>query len=423
MIINPAKGSLKGEITVLGDKSISHRAVMLGALAEGKTRIRGFLRGEDCKSTISCMEKMGIKINMQKDCAEVFGAGLWGLKAPRETLNAGNSGTTARLMTGLLSGQRFDSVMTGDESLSRRPMNRIIVPLSAMGAAISSNSGCCPLSISGRPLKAIEYSMPVASAQLKSAILLAGLFADGETQVTEPEASRDHTEIMLKSMGADIHTLKNTVMIRPSGALKALDIQIPGDISSAAFFMAAGLIVPGSEITLKNVGINSTRTGILDVISKMGGRFTLSNIKKEGEETADITVLSSPLSGVEIGGDLIPRLIDEIPIIAVLAAFASGTTVVKDAQELKVKETDRILTIVTQLKAAGVDITGTPDGMIIKGGKPIRGCDYDSCGDHRIAMACAVLALMADGPSKISGHESADISFPGFFKILEELKK
>lgn len=423
MIINPTKGALKGTIHVPGDKSISHRAVMLGALAEGKSRIKGFLSGGDCLSTISCMKKMGANIEISGDEVEVTGAGLWGLCAPTDVLYAGNSGTTARLMSGILAGQGFDSVITGDKSLSRRPMNRVITPLSMMGAAISSNDGCCPLHISGKPLKGIIYSTPVASAQLKSAILLAGLFADGETRVTEPALSRNHTEVMLKSMGAKILTSANTTKVAPSGKLSAVDMQIPGDISSAAYFLAAGLIVPHSEITIKNVGINPTRTGILNVISKMGGRFTLSNVKNEGEPVADVTVYASSLSGVEIGGEFIPRLIDEIPVVAVLAAFASGKTVIKDAQELKVKETDRISTIVTQLSAAGVNITATPDGMIIEGGRPICGCTFDSCGDHRISMACAVLALMADSPSEILGHESANISFPGFFRILDELKK
>ncbi len=415
---------LRGELTVPGDKSISHRAVMFGSISEGLTEITDFLQGADCLSTISCFRKMGIEIENTGERILVHGRGLHGLTAPSETLDAGNSGTTTRLISGILAGQNFSSRLTGDASIQSRPMNRIIHPLREMGAQISSENenGCAPLLIRGTSLHGIDYRSPVASAQVKSCILLAGLYADRETSVTEPALSRDHTERMLKSFGARVKRTGLTAQIFPESRLIGQKIQVPGDISSAAYFLAAALLVPGSEILLKNVGINPTRDGILQVIKKMGGDLQILNQRTiSGEPVADLLVRHSSLNGTVIEGDLIPTLIDEIPILAVLASFAEGTTVIRNAEELKVKESDRLSIMVEGLLAMGAEVTGTDDGMIIRGGKPLRGTRIDSHKDHRIAMSFAVAGLAADGVTAIPDSGCVAISYPGFYEDLQKL--
>ena len=414
---------LRGQLTIPGDKSISHRAVMFGALAKGTTRITHFLDGADCLSTISCFQKMGITIEKNPSEVLVHGKGLHGLSTPSEILDVGNSGTTTRLISGILAGQSFSSVLNGDASIQSRPMKRIITPLTAMGADITSQrgNGCAPLSINGRPLKSIHYNSPVASAQVKSCVLLAGMYADGITSVTEPVLSRNHTEIMLNYFGARVTSDNTTASIRPEPSLEAREIQVPGDISSAAYFIAAGLLVPGSEILLKNVGINPTRDGILRVCKAMGADITLLNERASGEPTADLLIRSSSLHGTTIGGEIIPTLIDEIPMIAVMAAFAEGTTIIRDAQELKVKESDRIAVMAENLHRMGADVIPTDDGMIIHGGKPLHGASIDSHLDHRIAMSFAVAGAVCDGPLSIEGGECVNISYPEFYNDLYSL--
>lgn len=415
--------NLKGTLTVPGDKSISHRAVMFGSLARGTTRISHFLEGADCLSTISCFRKMGIEIDRNKDEILVHGRGLHGLTAPTEILDVGNSGTTTRLISGILAGQTFTSELDGDDSIRTRPMKRIMTPLVSMGADITSrlDNGCAPLIIHGRPLHAAHYDSPVASAQVKSCVLLAGMYADGITSVTEPFLSRNHTEIMLNYFGAEITSEGTTASIRPEPVLEGRDIQVPGDISSAAYFIAAGLLTPGSEILLKNVGINPTRAGILKVCMDMGADITLLNESTEGEPTADLLIRTSSLKGTTIEGSIIPTLIDEIPMIAVMAAFAEGTTIIRDAQELKVKESDRIAVMVDNLRRMGADIEGTDDGMIIHGGRPLHGAVIDSHLDHRIAMSFAVAGTICDGTVEILNGECVNISYPEFYHDLYSL--
>lgn len=420
------KQSLNGELTVPGDKSISHRSIMLGSLAKGNTEVHGFLQGADCLSSISCFEKMGVSIenNPITNIVRIHGLGLHNLKAPADVLDVGNSGTTTRLMSGILAAQNFTSTVNGDASIQKRPMKRIMTPLSQMGADIISLNGndCAPLQITGKPLHGIHYNSPVASAQVKSAILLAGLYADGETSVTEPYVSRNHTELMFEAFGIDIHTEGTTATVRPASQLNAQKIVVPGDISSSAYFIVAGLITPNSCITIRNVGINPTRDGILSVCKAMGADITLSNINNSiGEPTADITVRSSSLKGTVIEGSVIPKLIDELPIIAILACFADGTTTIKDAQELKVKESNRIDVMVNNLSAMGADIVGTDDGMIIHGGKTLHGATIDSNLDHRIAMSFAIAGMNADGETEIKGAECVNISYPTFYEDLNRL--
>lgn len=421
------KGSpLKGEITIPGDKSISHRSVMFGSIAKGTTQISHFLQGADCLSTISCFQKMGVQIENKDDTVIVHGSGLHGLKKPETTLDCGNSGTTTRLISGLLAAQNFDVTLTGDESIKKRPMKRIMEPLSMMGAHICSvdHNGCAPLFISRKKLHGIHYTSQVASAQIKSSILLAGLYAEGETKVTEPYVSRNHSEIMLKHFGADVKTEETTVSIQPAKELYGSNIVVPGDISSAAFFLAAGLMIPGSEILIKNTGINPTRDGILHVCKDMGADITLVEVNTDsGEPTADILVRSSSLHGTTIGGALIPTLIDELPMIAAMACFAQGETIIKDAAELKVKESNRIEVMVRNLSAMGADVTETEDGMIIRGGRPLKGAVIDSRLDHRIAMTFAVTGLCSQGETEILGAECVNISYPGFFKDLKSLMR
>lgn len=417
---------LSGEVTVPGDKSISHRSVMFGSIAKGTTEIHGFLQGADCLSTISCFQKMGIEIENKGGTVLVHGKGLRGLTAPETLLDCGNSGTTTRLISGLLSAQDFSVTLTGDESIQARPMKRIMEPLSMMGARIQSvrENGCAPLRITGAPLHGIRYLSPVASAQVKSAILLAGLYAEGETSVTEPYISRDHSERMLSLFGADIHTEGTTALLLPPRELFAKKLTIPGDISSAAYFLAAGLMIPGSEILIKNVGINPTRAGILNVCRQMGGSITLVNQKDgPGELTADLLVSYSQLKGTVIEGEIIPTLIDELPIIAAMACFAEGTTTIRNAAELKVKESNRIAIMVENLNAMGADVTETEDGMIIHGKTPLHGAVIDSKKDHRIAMTFAVTALASEGETEILSAECVDISYPDFYSDLNKLMK
>lgn len=419
MVIQKIKKAA-GQIKVPGDKSISHRAVMLGSLANGVTEISGFLKGADCLSTIDCFRKMEIDIDINGENVTVHGNGLRGLKKPDEMLYTGNSGTTTRLLCGILAGQNFDTSITGDASIQKRPMGRVVQPLSMMGAKIENEY--CPLYITGTKLHGIDYKMPVASAQVKTAIILAGLYADGETVIHEIEKSRDHTELMLSAMGADLTVDNLDITVKPTNDLTAFNVDVPGDISSAAFFLVLGAIMPNSQITVTNVGINPTRTGIIDVLKDMGADITLENVHTSaGETVADITVRSSSLKGTTVGGDIIPRLIDELPIIAVAAVFADGQTVIKDAQELKVKETNRIRAVVDEFNKCGIDITETDDGMIINGGKSIHGADFKTYGDHRMAMSLTVLAQLADGESTLDDSDCACVSYPTFFDDFYKL--
>lgn len=420
--------NLKGELTVPGDKSISHRSIMLGSLAKGTTEVTGFLQGADCLSSISCFQKMGIEIenDRKQNIVHIHGNGLHGLKAPSSILDVGNSGTTTRLMSGILAAQPFTSTVDGDASIRKRPMGRIMTPLSEMGAYFKSlqTEKCAPFTITGGSLHGIHYNSPVASAQVKSAILLAGLYAEGDTSVTEPYLSRNHTELMFESFGVNIKSTGTTATVSPAQELTAQHIAVPGDISSAAYFIAAGLITPNSEITIRNVGINPTRDGILTVCQNMGGKVELSNVRNDiGEPVADITVSTSSLHGCIIEGDIIPKLIDEIPVIAIMASFADGTTVIKDAQELKVKESNRIDVMVNNLSAMGVDIEGTEDGMIIHGGRPLHGATIDSKLDHRIAMSFAIAGGLADGDTEILGADCVNISYPSFYTDLKKLAR
>ena len=421
---------LRGEVNIPGDKSISHRCIMFGSIASGTTEISNFLQGADCLATINCFRRMGIEIENQEEKIIVHGKGLHGLTAPTEILDVGNSGTTTRLISGILVGQPFESKLSGDNSLNSRPMKRIIEPLTKMGGHISSilRNGCAPLYIAPGKLHGIHYDSPVASAQVKSSILLAGLYADGETSVTEPSLSRNHTELMLKEFGADIrsqfdlNTSKATAFIRPCSELYGQKIMVPGDISSAAYFIVAVLLVPDSEILIKNTGINATRAGILKVCEDMGANITLLNERTEGGEAiADILVRTSKLHGTTISGDIIPTLIDEIPIIAIMAAAAEGTTIIKDAAELKVKETNRIETVVDNLKAMGCDIIATDDGMIIHGGKTLHGTTIHTLLDHRIAMAFSIAALIAEDTTRILDSKCVDVSYPTFYDSFENL--
>lgn len=415
---------LQGELSIPGDKSISHRAVMFGALAKGTTHISNFLSGADCLATIDCFRKMGVKIEQNGTDVTVHGNGLHGLKQPEDMLDVGNSGTTTRLISGILAGQDFEVTLSGDESLNKRPMKRIMTPLKKMGADIESLNGndCAPLLIRGAKLKGIHYDSPVASAQVKSCALLAGLYADGKTSVTEPALSRNHTELMLRSFGVTVVSEGTTATVMPPQEMYASDIVVPGDISSATFFIVAGLITPNSCIRLKNVGINPTRDGVLRVCKNMGADVVLENIiDNGGEPTADIVVKTSKLKGTVIEGEVIPTLIDEIPVIALLAAFAEGETVIKDAAELKVKESDRIALTVDNLVKMGVDATATEDGMIIRGGNPLHGASIHCKYDHRIAMTFSIAGINAEGETVIEDAECVDVSYPTFYEQLESL--
>ncbi|MBI4949654.1 MAG: 3-phosphoshikimate 1-carboxyvinyltransferase [Deltaproteobacteria bacterium] len=424
----PGKG-LKGEMTVPGDKSISHRAVMLGSIASGITEVTGFLEGEDNLSTIGAFRAMGIGIDLQKDSRRVVirGNGMRGLTEPTDVIDAGNSGTTTRLVTGLLSAQPFFSVITGDASLRKRPMKRVVEPLSLMGASISgrNNGNNLPLAISGRRLKGITYKTPVASAQLKSALMLAGIYADNETVIEEPEKSRDHTERMLALFGADVKTDKNSVRVRSTNELNGCKIEVPGDISSAAFFIVGAMISPASVLLIRGVGVNSTRTGIIDVLRKMGGTVEVQNERvASGEPVADLLVKTSRLKGAEVSGAELLPAIDEFPIICIAAAFSEGTTRITGARELRVKESDRIAAMSEALSGVGVRNAELPDGIVIEGvgSASIKGGKIESRGDHRIAMSMAMAALRSDEGVEIDGASSVDVSFPGFFDQLKRVR-
>lgn len=420
MIIQPAS-HLKGTLSIPGDKSISHRSIMFGSIAKGTTKIHNFLMGDDCLSTIECFRKLGIDIEMHNDHILVHGKGLHGLEPAAEILDCGNSGTTTRLISGILAGQPFTSTLTGDASIQKRPMKRIIEPLRQMHAAIEGkDDNFCPLTISPSTLEGICYTSPVASAQVKSCVLLAGLYANTPTTVCEPALSRDHTERMLSAFGAIIERKDKCVTIYPNPELEAMEVVVPGDISSAAFFMVAGLIVPNSKLILQNVGINPTRRGILDALLAMGGRITCFNERELcGEPVCDMIIESSDLHGITIEGDIIPTMIDEIPAFAVAALFAHGTTIIKDAKELRVKESNRIDTMYHELGKMGAVIRPLEDGMIIEGNATLHGAILESYDDHRIAMSLAVAALKATTPSQILNSECIRISYPHFFEHLK----
>ncbi|MCR3921946.1 MAG: 3-phosphoshikimate 1-carboxyvinyltransferase [Firmicutes bacterium] len=417
--------ALQGEVLVPGDKSISHRAAIFAALAEGESEIRGFLTGEDCLSTLACLHQLGVAITRDKTTVRIQGVGLTGLREAENVLDCGNSGTTARLLLGVLAGQPFFSVLTGDASLRKRPMARVTEPLIAMGANIMGRAGgtLLPLAIVGGSLQPSHYHTPVASAQLKSAILLAGLYAEGETMVVEPEQSRDHTERMLAAFGADVSVAATAVTLHGQPRLQGRLVQVPGDISSAAFFLVAASIVPASDVLVRNVGINPSRTGILEVLQAMGATLTLYNEREEsGEPVADIRVQSAQLTGVELSGALIPRLIDEIPIIVVAALFANGQTIIRDAQELRVKETDRIAAVVEEFAKLGASIIATEDGFVIEGGQQVHGGVVNSRGDHRIAMSLSIAALRATSPVTVEDAHCVAISYPRFWETIKTLQ-
>ncbi len=414
--------TLRGEVSVPGDKSISHRSIMFGSLAEGTTRISGFLMGEDNLSTWKAFESMGVTISQTGiDALEIKGVGLNGLKEPGDVLDCGNSGTTMRLMTGLLAGQNFFSVLTGDKYLRKRPMKRVVTPLAAMGAQIWGRDGGekAPLAIQGGALTPTTYASPVSSAQVKSAVLLAGLSVDGETTVTEPHLSRDHSERMLSCFGAEVRPFEGGVSLTGRPRLLGQEVVVPGDVSSAAFFMVAGLITPGAELLIRNVGINPTRSGIIDILVAMGGQMEMLDIREQsGEPVADVLVRHSQLKGIEICGDMVPRAIDEFPVISVAAALAEGTTTIRDAEELRVKETDRIDAMVSELGKLGGQVEGRPDGMVITGVEQLNGGTVTSHGDHRIAMSLAVAALSARDSVTIQDAACTETSFPGFWDLL-----
>lgn len=419
------KPSLQGTLTIPGDKSISHRSVMFGAIATGKTTVDGFLLGEDCLSTIDCFRKLGVKIDVEGTNVSIDSPGIEGWQEPTEVLYTGNSGTTTRLMLGILAGSTVHSVMTGDASIGKRPMRRVIDPLRQMGAHITGRADgqYTPLAIQGTALQAIDYHMPVASAQVKSAVLLAGLRAEGTTIVREIEVSRDHTERMLRQFGAKVDEVDGVISLKGGQSLTGTHVSVPGDISSAAFFLVAGAICEESKITLENVGINPTRDGIIEVLHNMGASITvMPNEDSQSEPTATITIETSTLEGTTIEGDIIPRLIDEIPILALLATQAKGKTIIKDAEELKVKETDRITAVVDELKKLGANIEATEDGMVIQGSTPLHGASLQTYGDHRIGMMGAVAALITDGAVVIDDAECIAVSYPSFFEHIEEVK-
>lgn len=425
-IIRPAR-RVQGEITVPPDKSLSHRALMLGAIARGRSLIKSLSPGGDVQSTLKCLSALGVKLEISrtggKESVAIYGRGLYGLKPPKSTLDAGNSGTTMRLLAGILAGQPFPSTLSGDESLKRRPMGRIIEPLERMGARIESHKGRAPLTIRGGRLKGICYELPVASAQVKSCLLLAGLYAQGETIVVEPIPTRDHTERLLERLGADLRREGNELTVIGGRELEGFEMEVPGDLSSAAFLIAAATLVPKSELVIHDVGVNPTRTGFLECLRAMGEEVeVLREWEQGGEPVADLVArAASKLRAVEVGGALIPRLIDEIPLLAVLATQAEGTTVIRDARELRFKETDRLRAAALNLQRMGAQVEERPDGLVIPGPQRLKGARIESHGDHRIAMAFAIAALIAEGPTTIEGAEWADISFPGFFELLDTL--
>lgn len=420
----PSQG-LRGEIRVPGDKSITHRAIILGSLAEGRTEVKGFLKGEDCLRTAHAFATMGIAMEgFDGEELAISGRGLQGLQEPEEVLDCGNSGTTMRLLAGVLAAQPFLSILTGDGSLRRRPMGRVVEPLRKMGAQIwgRSKGNLPPLAILGGPLRGLFYESPLASAQVKSALLLAGLFAEGETVVVEPLPSRDHTERMLTRFGVSVRRNGTAVAIEPPQALIPQRIFVPGDFSSAAFFLVASLLVPESELLIRDVGVNPTRTGFLDALRLMGAEIELDHLREvSGEPVADIRAKAGPLRGIEVKGALIPRMIDEIPAFAVAACQAEGISVIRDASELRVKETDRLAALARELSKLGAHVEELPDGLLIEGGGRLKGADGETYGDHRMAMALSVAGLVAEGETRITNASCVDISFPGFFETLAQL--
>ncbi len=416
---------LKGNISVPGDKSISHRSLILGSIAQGETRIYNFLNSLDCLKTLECMQALGAEIELDKDnSVKIKGKGLYGLQEPKDILDVGNSGTTIRLLTGLLSGQNFYSVLNGDNSIRRRPMKRVTQPLRLMGADIwgRKDGQFAPLNVRGNKLNSLHYTLPVASAQVKTALLLAGLYTAGETVIKEPLPTRDHTERMLEIMLADIKNSPLEIKIKGGKQLKGTDIFIPGDISSAAYFVAAASMLRDSQIIIKHVGVNPTRTGIIEILNKMGAKINILNYQiKSNEPQADLKIEYSELKGMEIKEEMMPFLIDELPLIAVVATQVQGKTVVSGARELRVKETDRIKAIVSELKKMGADIEEKEDGFIVTGSSRLKGAVCESYNDHRIAMSLAVAALLAEGKTVIKNSECIDISFPGFEKTLQKL--
>jgi 3-phosphoshikimate 1-carboxyvinyltransferase len=418
--------SLSGEIKIPGDKSISHRSVMFGSIAHGVTRVTNFLPGDDCLSTISCFRKLGVTIDERDNELIINGNGFDGLKEANEVLDVGNSGTTIRLLLGILAGRPFFSSLVGDESIGKRPMTRVTDPLAKMGAQIDGrkNGSYTPISIRGGGLNPIHYQLPVASAQVKSALILAGLQADGESTIIELAETRDHTERMIRKFGGEIRKDKKVIKVKGGQMLTAADVQVPGDISSAAFFLVAAAIVPGSEIVLKNVGLNPTRTGIIEVMNNMGADIQLINHNVDSfEPSGDILIKASNLNGTVIEGELIPKLIDEIPIIALLATQATGKTIIKDASELKVKETNRIDTVVEELRKLGASIEATDDGMIIHGNSKLSGGTVSSHGDHRIGMMLAIAALVCQGVVELENPQAIAVSYPNFFNHLDIISK
>ncbi|MBC1560586.1 3-phosphoshikimate 1-carboxyvinyltransferase [Listeria booriae] len=417
------KQGLNGTIRVPGDKSISHRSIMFGALANGTTTVSNFLKGEDCLSTIGVFRALGVRIEEFPDKIVVHGTGWDGLKRPDETLDVGNSGTTIRLMLGILAGRPFDATLEGDASIAKRPMGRVMLPLREMGAIFEAkDANFAPVKVTGTKLQPMTYTLPVASAQVKSAIIFAALQADGETTIIEKEKTRDHTEQMIRQFGGAITTDGLTIRVNGGQEFQGQNVVVPGDISSAAFFIVAGLIIPDSKIRLENVGLNPTRTGIIDVVKEMGGKITVEQTSKAGDEPAGTVIVeTSDLKGIEIGGDIIPRLIDELPVIALLASQATGQTVIKDAEELKVKETNRIDAVVTELSKMGVALVGTDDGMIIEGNQTLHGATVQSYGDHRMGMMLQIAALLADSDVTLEKAEAINVSYPSFFEDVASL--
>ncbi|GIN85670.1 3-phosphoshikimate 1-carboxyvinyltransferase [Heyndrickxia sporothermodurans] len=425
--LQSSKNGLKGTIRVPGDKSISHRAIMFGAIANGVTTVLNFLNGDDCRSTIDCFRKLGVKIEETKNEIKIYGSGFDGLQEPKDILDVGNSGTTTRLILGLLAGRPFHSVVIGDNSIANRPMKRVTQPLKAMGAVIHGrdDANYTPISVNGGKLNPIEYLMPVASAQIKSSLLFAALQAEGETTIIQPVISRDHTERMIEQFGGNLLIEKDKIKIRGNQHLQAAKVNVPGDISSAAYFMVAAAIVDNSEVIIENVGLNPTRTGIIDVLKKMGAnihiKYDSHDENDNNEPFGTVKVSTSNLNGIEIGGELIPRLIDEIPIIALLATQAEGKTVIRDAEELKVKETNRIDTVVNELKTLGANIEATSDGMIIYGKSQLNGGQGNSHGDHRIGMMLSIASLITSSTVHLKGAKAIDVSYPNFYDHLHSL--
>ncbi|MFW6013513.1 MAG: 3-phosphoshikimate 1-carboxyvinyltransferase, partial [Candidatus Bipolaricaulota bacterium] len=415
--------SLEGELEVPGDKSISHRGLILGALADGESRVSNLAPGNDVQSTLDCLEQLGVRISREECLIQIMGEGLGGLSQPQTSLHAGNSGTLMRLLSGVLAGHSFQICIKGDESLNQRPMERIAIPLRKMGARIRTRNGNPPLEILGGELRGIEYSPEVASAQVKSCVILAGLHADGVTKIIEPGPSRDHTEVILRAVDYPLEVKENVISLRGEGKVEPFALKVPGDFSSAAFFITAGLLAEDSEILLKDVGLNDTRTGFLELARRMGGEIVTENLRSElGEPKADLLVRSSSLKGITIRGTEVVKAIDELPLVAILGSQAEGATVIKDAEELRVKETDRIQATVHNLRALGVEVEGHPDGLSLEGPCNLSGARLRSFSDHRIAMAFSVAGLFAKGKSYVENSSCVKVSYPDFFRDLEELK-